>query len=299
MNNKNITITVVIPAYQSGPYLVELVEALLAQTFQPLEIIVSHSDSHDPTKILACYAPLVKVIHSEAQLYAGAARNRGGVQAKGDWIAFFDEDVIPSKDCLEQFVNSTIKYPRSVLFAGAVGFATSGGYWGMSLWFIEFGSQHPYLKEKQAQTMAGCINFINADAFLAIGGYPEGIRIGEDSCLQLKIAEQFSPLIFIPSAIGNHHNISGFKYFISHLPPLGRGAAAIRKQFDTEHSKLIKYPILASLLPFARIGLLLKRSMIYKNPRKLQLCFLLPGIFLGLLVWSSAFMKEAFNQYEK
>jgi glycosyltransferase involved in cell wall biosynthesis len=299
MNNKNITITVVIPAYQSGPYLVELVEALLVQTFQPLEIIVSHSDSHNPTKLLACYAPLVKVIHSEAKLYAGAARNRGGVQAKGDWIAFFDEDVIPSKDCLEQFVSSTKKYPQRVLFAGSYDYATSGGYWGKSLWYIELGSQHFYLNEKEVATMGGGNNFVRKFAFDAVEGFNEGMLIGEDANFQLKIKEKFNALIFSPKAVGLHHNVGGFKYFIKHLIPLGKGAAAVRKRLNADNLVLVKYPLLALFLPFARIGLLLKRSMVIRNPRKLQLFLLLPGIFLGLIVWSSAFMKEAFKKNGK
>jgi len=286
-------ISVIIPAFCQGNYLVELIEALLGQTLRPEEIIVCHSSTHNPADLLSPYKPLVKVLHHDEALFAGAARNIGAAQAKGDWLFFIDEDVIPHNDCIEQMLKATERYPDCVVFAGSVGFATSGGYWGMCLWYMEFGNQHTYLCEKLVPIRAGCINMISTEAFHTVQGYSELEKTGEDLIIQLKIKDQYGDLAFIPSAIGRHHNISGFSHFSTHLKPLGVAAARVRYKFELGVDFLYRYPLLCLFLPVARVALLVKNGFNRQNKKRWSLPLLLPGIFLGFCIWSYNFYKEA------
>ena len=295
MRESEIKVSVIIPAYERCEHLIELIQALLKQTRPPHEIIVSHTSFHDPSKMLECFSSNVKIIHQDLPLFAGAARNKGAAAATGNWFAFFDEDVIPAPDCLERYIEALERYPERVLFAGSIDMATTGGYWGKCLWYIEFGSQHSYLKEYGANTMAGCNNFVMAKAFRAVGGYPDTIKIGEDAIFHLKVRKRFKSIMFIPSARVRHFNVSGFRYYVAHLGPLGRGAALVRSTFDTGERVLVKYPFLSFFLPFARSLLLLKRSFRKSNKGKWQLIVLLPGIFLGLCIWADSFFVQAEN----
>ncbi len=53
MSREQDTISVIIPAYNECPGLVAGVDLILAQTVKPLEIIIVHSGSHDPSRALA------------------------------------------------------------------------------------------------------------------------------------------------------------------------------------------------------------------------------------------------------
>jgi glycosyltransferase involved in cell wall biosynthesis len=86
------TLSVVIPAYNSGRYLVQAIKSAASQTVPPSEIIVVDDGSTDDTRErLAPYAGRVTYIPQENQ-GASAARNRGVEAATGELIAFLDAD---------------------------------------------------------------------------------------------------------------------------------------------------------------------------------------------------------------
>jgi glycosyltransferase involved in cell wall biosynthesis len=87
-----VTISVVIPAYNSARYIRETLESVLAQTYPPLEIIVVDDGSTDETSaIVQSFASRVRLLQQEHQ-GVSEARNFGIQQAKGDYIAFIDSD---------------------------------------------------------------------------------------------------------------------------------------------------------------------------------------------------------------
>jgi len=92
MNNDTFDITVVIPAYNSEKWIERAIESVLDQTVKPFEIIVVDDGSTDSTaEIVGEYGDCVRYIYQE-NAGAGAARNKGIEQAKGNWIAFLDAD---------------------------------------------------------------------------------------------------------------------------------------------------------------------------------------------------------------
>src|ERR1044072_212389 len=91
---KRASVSVVIPTYNSGPYLLEAIDSLLAQTLLPSEIIVVDDGSSDDTPArLKDYRGRIRYIYQE-NMGVSAARNRGIEAANGDFIAFLDADDI-------------------------------------------------------------------------------------------------------------------------------------------------------------------------------------------------------------
>ena len=97
-------VSVIIPAYNSGSTIREAIESVLSQNFQDYEILVVDDCSSDST---------VEVVNSMMREFSfrfqvssfilhlislprnsgpAAARNRGIIEAKGEWIAFLDGD---------------------------------------------------------------------------------------------------------------------------------------------------------------------------------------------------------------
>jgi glycosyltransferase involved in cell wall biosynthesis len=86
------TVSVVIPAFEAERYVGAAIESVLAQGYEPLEIVVVDDGSTDGTA--AAVARYGDRVHHHAQEHAGigAARNRGVALARGDLIAFLDAD---------------------------------------------------------------------------------------------------------------------------------------------------------------------------------------------------------------
>jgi glycosyltransferase involved in cell wall biosynthesis len=96
MDSKNtansITISAVIPAYNSGRYIARAIDSVLAQTRPIDEIIVVDDGSTDDTaEVVRAFGDKVVFIQ-QANAGASAARNTGIEAATGDWIAFLDGD---------------------------------------------------------------------------------------------------------------------------------------------------------------------------------------------------------------
>lgn len=93
------TISVIIPVYNRFELLRRAVESVLAQTVPVLEIILADDGSVDGTSDLLQeyierngeWKKLVRYVHQENQGPA-AARNLGIAHARGEWLAFNDND---------------------------------------------------------------------------------------------------------------------------------------------------------------------------------------------------------------
>ena len=83
-------ISVVIPAYQEARRIGAAIESVLAQTLQPLEIIVVDDGSTDDTAAIADRYGARVLQQRNAGI--SAARNRGIDEAAGEWIALLDAD---------------------------------------------------------------------------------------------------------------------------------------------------------------------------------------------------------------
>jgi glycosyltransferase involved in cell wall biosynthesis len=92
--DKKPLVSIVIPAYNIERYIVGAVESALAQTYRPLEIIVTDDGSTDGTKtLLEPYIAKgeVRYIYQKNKGIAGA-RNTAIRAAKGEYIALLDGD---------------------------------------------------------------------------------------------------------------------------------------------------------------------------------------------------------------
>ncbi len=99
------TVSVIIPAYNVGPYIDETLNSLFAQTYRDFEAIVINDGSTDETeKKLAPFRDRIVYIKQKNAGLA-AARNAGLRAARGRFIALLDGDDIWLPKFLETLVN--------------------------------------------------------------------------------------------------------------------------------------------------------------------------------------------------
>jgi glycosyltransferase involved in cell wall biosynthesis len=114
-------ISVIICAYTEDrwPDLVEAVESVLAQTLSPEEIILVID--HNPTlfeRVQSRFPAVIAVQNSEAPGLSGA-RNSGIAAARGEVLAFLDDDAVAAPDWLEKLA-ATYHQPGVIAVGGSI-----------------------------------------------------------------------------------------------------------------------------------------------------------------------------------
>ncbi|MDD4818029.1 MAG: glycosyltransferase [Victivallaceae bacterium] len=113
MSSDHPLVSIVVPIYNTGHRLRESAEALLRQTYRPLEIILVNDGSTDNSAaICAEYAkkyPDIVIFLDFPNGGSSVARNRGLEHAKGDWIWFCDSDDLFEPEMCETLLNSALR----------------------------------------------------------------------------------------------------------------------------------------------------------------------------------------------
>jgi glycosyltransferase involved in cell wall biosynthesis len=111
MREANRLVSVILPVYNSEQYLAQTIESVLAQTYQPFEVIIVDDGSTDRS---AAIAHSYKEVHYIYQANQGPAlaRNTGLANAKGEFIAFIDHDDLWLPKKLEVQVGYLIGHPH-------------------------------------------------------------------------------------------------------------------------------------------------------------------------------------------
>lgn len=87
-----MTVSVIIPAFDTAKTIRHALDSALAQTYPVHEIVVVDDGSRDDTPALvASYGRPVRLLRQSNQ-GPSVARNRGVAAATGDWVAFLDSD---------------------------------------------------------------------------------------------------------------------------------------------------------------------------------------------------------------
>ena len=115
-------VSVIIPTYNHQDYVLQTLDSVFAQTFRDYEIIVVNDGSPDDSaQRLEPLAQAGKISYIE-QPNAGqaAARNRGLAQARGEFIAFLDDDDLWPTDKLQWQVEALDNNPDAVGVGGSL-----------------------------------------------------------------------------------------------------------------------------------------------------------------------------------
>lgn len=190
-------ITVIIPLYNKEAEIEQTLRSVLAQRTQPREIIVVDDGSTDRSAELLeqVKSPLIRLIR-QPNGGVSAARNRAMREAKSEWVALLDGDDRWEPGYLESIVRLMDHYPDC-------------GAYATSFWVENQGRRYPAATPEEE----GPVDFfeqalrrfvlipstttLNRELALKLGGFPEGMRMGEDQYLWTRLARQ-SRICFSP-----------------------------------------------------------------------------------------------------
>lgn len=104
MENLKVKVSIIMPVYNTEPYLSEAIQSICSQTLKEIEIIVINDGSTDNS--LAILEKLAEndsriIIYSQKNHGLSTARNNGIKYATGEYIYFMDSDDYLKKNALE------------------------------------------------------------------------------------------------------------------------------------------------------------------------------------------------------
>ena len=200
MNEK---ISVIIPLFNKGPYILRALNSVLNQTYQDFEVIVVDDGSTDNgAEIVRGFDdPRIRLIRQENR-GVSAARNHGVDKAISDFIAFLDADDEWMPGHLKTIIRLMEKYPDAGMFTTAMKIQTAEGKteWAYYKYIPKppwTGLLPDYFKSAALgeSPVNSSVVVIPRKIIIEAGGFPEGYWYGEDSDLFGKIALKY-PVAF-------------------------------------------------------------------------------------------------------
>lgn len=97
-------VSIIMPSWNTGKYISESIQSVLAQTYTNWELIIVDDCSTDNTDevIANFYDKRIRYLKNTQNSGAALTRNRALREAKGEWIAFLDSDDIWLPEKLEK-----------------------------------------------------------------------------------------------------------------------------------------------------------------------------------------------------
>ncbi len=113
-------VSIIIPAYNSGPYLDQAIASVLSQTYGRIELIVVDDGSTDGTadRVMG-YGSSVALIRQQRRGHP-AARNTGIQGASGEFLAFLDHDDLWTPNKLKVQIDCCAQDPQLDLVFGQI-----------------------------------------------------------------------------------------------------------------------------------------------------------------------------------
>ena len=212
----NAKVSVVIPTYNRYKDLCECLHSIFGLKVKPYEVIVVDSNSMDETgKLKDCF-PIKFVSINERSRQR--ALNMGISMARGNIIAFLDDDVVVCKEWLSQivkpYVNDSvggiggrvIPYGMSDKFYVKISRNTIGKIFSNGLVIGNFDLPSRNLVE--VDSFIGCNMSFRRELLLKVGGFDEnyagGTSYRDDTDLCIRIRRLGRKLVYNPKALVYH-----------------------------------------------------------------------------------------------
>jgi len=202
----SVKFSVIIPLYNKRAEIAGTLRSALGQSCPAHEIVVVDDGSTDGS------ADVVRQVVREdesgvpvkliAQINAGecAARNRAMVEATGEWFALLDADDQWETDYLATIASLIERYPGCGAYCTAFNIVGKNGRCVPSDSPDREGVVEDYFREAMRHyILIPSATTLSREAVAAVGGFPEGMKLGGDQFMWVKLVAggwrvAFSPL---------------------------------------------------------------------------------------------------------
>jgi glycosyltransferase involved in cell wall biosynthesis len=268
-------ISVVVPTFNRGEKLAQTLESLLAQDFADYEIILSDDGSTDNTTEIAARYPRVTYVRQENRGPA-AARNRGIARARGDVIAFTDDDCHVPRDWLARLADGYARYPQVAGVGGYLDPPEEIVARNLFARYERFVTRELY-RQGNVERVGGLTDYpaggtsnvsYRKSVLAQVGGFDEWFPYpaAEDHDLRVRVHALGYVLLYLPLRVV-HLRAYSIRGFVRQSITRGRGVA--RWEYKTNGRRATSYPRI--VLRFVKRALRLFPDLITFDDKRLAL----------------------------
>jgi GT2 family glycosyltransferase len=178
------SLTVVVPSYRRPEQLAECLGALARSEYPPdrFEVIVVDDGSEPPLD--AAVAPfrdrIALTLVRQANAGPAAARNLGARHARGEFLAFTDDDCLPEPHWLASLARALMSDPGCMVGGTTLNAATGSLCAATSQLIVDVVYRYYNADARSARFVASNNIALSARMFHAIGGFDPAFRTSED-----------------------------------------------------------------------------------------------------------------------
>lgn len=226
-------ISIVIPTYNRPRSLVACLQSIARLDYPQdrLEVIVVDDGSPQPVAAVIddsrCSAGVV--CYRQENAGPAAARNLGADKAKGDFLAFIDDDCAPEAGWLKVMAAQLVDTPQSLVGGRTVNGLPNNLYAMTSQIIVDMVYQHNNAQPHQAKFFATNNIIVPADTFRRLEGFNPSFRTSEDREFCDRWLYHGQRMVYVPDAVIYHsHNLKLRSFCRQHFE-YGRGAYRYHK----------------------------------------------------------------------
>jgi glycosyltransferase involved in cell wall biosynthesis len=228
MELKKPFFSIIVPTYNRPKQLVICLQSLTRLDYprNQLEVIVIDDGSDTSLQpVVDCFSNHLDVTLLN-QTHAGpaAARNTGAERAKGEFLAFTDDDCTPTPDWLQKLAERYTEVPEHVIGGRILNALSKNTYATTSQTIVDVAYVHYNANPYQAYFFATNNLIVPAGPFHAIGGFDPTFRTAEDREFCDRWQHHGFKMTYVPEALVYHSNALNFRTFWRQHFNYGRGA---------------------------------------------------------------------------
>ena len=206
--------SVIIPLYNKAPYVAKAIRSVLAQTFTDYELLVMDDGSSDGSfEVASKTIQGFENCHLFQQHNAGVsmARNNAVAQSQGGYICFLDADDWWEATFLEEMSKLIDEFPDAGIYGTnytivnetkrRTRVAEIGVEQGFERGYINYSRVYAKTLAMPLWTGAVCMS---RKVFDEMGGFPKGIKLGEDFLLWIRVALKYK-VVFLNEPLSNYN----------------------------------------------------------------------------------------------
>jgi GT2 family glycosyltransferase len=236
--------SIIVPTFDRPEALTACVQAIKKLDYPQdrFEVIIVDDGSSVPIKPFDQNLRDVANITILRQINTGpaSARNTGAQQAKGDILAFTDDDCMPTPQWLRELARSFNDNPLGLVGGRTVNGLVDNLYSTASQMIVEEAYAFFLSRDSDLRFFASNNMAVAARLFHKIGGFDSSFRTSEDREFCDRWIRQGHPLVYVPQAIVFHHHHLTMTTFIRQHFYYGCGAYRFHRARAQRGSRILK-----------------------------------------------------------
>lgn len=204
--------SIIVPLYNKASYVVKTLESIVAQSYNDWECLIVDDGSTDNSRdIVEDYIKTLDVeklrfvVLSQSNSGVSMARNRGVKESNGEFLCFLDADDWWQNTFLEEIDKLISDYPNAGIYA------TNYVYYKIGKTHVALNLKRGYIDypkayyESEAMPIWTGATCMPQKVFEEMGGFPVGIKLGEDFLLWAQTALNYK-IVFCEKPLAYYNN---------------------------------------------------------------------------------------------